>query len=184
MRENLLGFTRQTRWPWCVGKVLAFGASSLTRFFSADKVCTMETGIYRFSKKERTKSQVSNITRLSPCFTLFASPEPSKCKFVLKMHNVRNDFARKCHLKSQTSKNSKINLLIYSHSKKATCSKLIKSCMADAKTATKMSPGNVGLKSLDKLECFWYLDCLYSPRRTEISRGSQFWRFLTVLRVT
>ena len=120
----------------------------MTRCFSADKVCTMETGIYRFSKKERTKSQVTNITRLSPCFTLFASPEPSKCKFVLKMHNVRNDFARKCHLKSQTSKNSKINLFIYSHSKKVTCSKLIKSCKADTKTGTKMSPGNGGLTAL------------------------------------
>ena len=150
MRENYLVFTRQTRWPWCVGKVLAFGASSLTRFFSADKVCTMETGIYRFSKKKRTKSQVSNITRLSPCFTLFASPEPSKCKIVVKMHNVRNDFATKCHLKSKTSKNSKTNLLIYSHSKKVTCSKFIKCCKADAKTATKMSPVNVGLSKI------WY----------------------------
>ena len=45
-------------------------------FFGAEKVCTMGTAIYRFSKKKRIKSQASNITRLSPylpCLLLTSS---------------------------------------------------------------------------------------------------------------
>ena len=84
-------------------KSASLGSLILVESFGVlTKLAQWKQGFTDSARRKEQKRKASAVACLSPCFTMFASHELSKCKFVAKTHNACHEFARKCHLKSKT----------------------------------------------------------------------------------